>query len=225
MPNVQTILPRIADRRILTYGFSPQADLSARRPRSPTGGGSRFGVRLRSDRLLGRRSASAADARPAQRAQRAGRGRRRAGAAHRLRRPSPAASPASRGCTAASSTSATWRGATVVDDYAHHPTEVDATLQAARADLPRGAGPRRLPAAPLLAHPGPGRGVRPLPAGRRHGRGHRRLPLARAADPRRHRRAGGRGGAAQRPSQRPLLPVLAGRAGAAARRGRRRATW
>jgi UDP-N-acetylmuramate--alanine ligase len=26
----------------------------------------------------------------------------------------------------------TWRGATVVDDYAHHPTEVEATLQAAR---------------------------------------------------------------------------------------------
>src|SRR5690606_9303751 len=30
-----------------------------------------------------------------------------------------------------------WRGATIVDDYAHHPTEVEATLQAARQAWPR----------------------------------------------------------------------------------------
>ncbi len=32
----------------------------------------------------------------------------------------------------------TWRGAAVVDDYAHHPTEVTATLQAARQTFPAG---------------------------------------------------------------------------------------
>ncbi len=32
----------------------------------------------------------------------------------------------------------TWRGAAVVDDYAHHPTEVAATLQAARQAFPGG---------------------------------------------------------------------------------------
>ncbi len=32
----------------------------------------------------------------------------------------------------------TWRGAAVVDDYAHHPTEVTATLDAARQTFPRG---------------------------------------------------------------------------------------
>jgi UDP-N-acetylmuramate--alanine ligase len=32
----------------------------------------------------------------------------------------------------------TWRGAQVVDDYAHHPTEVEATLQAARETVPQG---------------------------------------------------------------------------------------
>src|SRR6185295_17432996 len=32
----------------------------------------------------------------------------------------------------------TWRGAAVVDDYAHHPTEVEATLQAARQTFPGG---------------------------------------------------------------------------------------
>jgi len=31
-----------------------------------------------------------------------------------------------------------WRGAVVVDDYAHHPTEVAATLQAARQSFPDG---------------------------------------------------------------------------------------
>ncbi len=31
-----------------------------------------------------------------------------------------------------------WRGAAVVDDYAHHPTEVEATLQAARQTFPGG---------------------------------------------------------------------------------------
>ncbi len=42
---MRQILPRLADRRILTYGFSPQAELSAvdvqAQPR-----GRRFGVRL-----------------------------------------------------------------------------------------------------------------------------------------------------------------------------------
>jgi len=32
----------------------------------------------------------------------------------------------------------TWQGAAVVDDYAHHPTEVVATLQAARQTFPEG---------------------------------------------------------------------------------------
>ena len=45
------------------------------------------------------------------------------------------------------------RGALVYDDYAHHPTEVRATLEAARTLARRGPPPGRLlPAAPLLAH-------------------------------------------------------------------------
>ena len=42
-------------------------------------------------------------------------------------------------------------GAEVYDDYAHHPTEVRATIEAARTLRPR-AGDRRVPAAPLLPH-------------------------------------------------------------------------
>ena len=74
---------------------------------------------------------------------------------------------------------ATAAGARVFDDYAHHPTEVRATLEAART-----LGARRVVACfqPHLfsrtrdARPGVRRGARP---GRRGGRG-RRLPRARA---------------------------------------------
>ena len=55
------------------------------------------------------------------------------------------------------------QGAEVVDDYAHHPTEVAATLAAARQVFPRRADPRRLPAAPLLAHPRPRRRISAAP--------------------------------------------------------------
>ena len=43
-------------------------------------------------------------------------------------------------------------GARVFDDYAHHPTEVRATLEAARTAAQAAAPGRLLPAAPLLAH-------------------------------------------------------------------------
>ena len=42
-------------------------------------------------------------------------------------------------------------GVTVVDDYAHHPSEIDATLASARGARRR-ARARSLPAAPLLAY-------------------------------------------------------------------------
>ena len=50
-------------------------------------------------------------------------------------------------------------GVLVVDDYAHHPTEVAATLKAAASGCAR-ARHRRVPAAPLLAHPLPAARVR-----------------------------------------------------------------
>ena len=84
-------------------------------------------------------------------------------------------------------------GALVVDDYAHHPTEVAATLEAARTLGARPRG-RRLPAAPVLAHAARGPRVRRGAVGRRRGRRARRLPGARAGGglPGRHRPAGRR---------------------------------
>ena len=89
--------------------------------------------------------------RRAQRPQRRRRARRagtRPGRARRRGRRRCATSPAP---AAASSCAATVAGATVVDDYAHHPTELAAAIDAARTYAP-GAGGGVLPAAPVLAH-------------------------------------------------------------------------
>ena len=92
-------------------------------------------------------------------------------------------------------------GARIYDDYAHHPTEVTATIEAARE---LGAAPpdRRLPAPPLLAHQGARARARCRSRRRRRGRGPRRLSGARGArrPARRRQRPDGRrgGGRARR---------------------------
>jgi UDP-N-acetylmuramate--alanine ligase len=138
-PNVQQILPRVADRRIITYGFSPQADLSVV-DLEPHSGGSRFGVRLRGDRRLdridlgrielpmpGRHNVlNALAAVGVGLSLRIGfdticRGVESFGGVHRR-----------------FEQLGSWRGAAVIDDYAHHPTEVAAALQAAHQTFPGG---------------------------------------------------------------------------------------
>ena len=80
--------------------------------------------------------------------------------------PRDAAPPAAQGHAAT--------GAEIYDDYAHHPTEVAATLEALRELEPEPAD-RRLPAAPLLAHEGARRALRRRARRRRRGRRARRL--------------------------------------------------
>ena len=71
-------------------------------------------------------------------------------------------------------------GITVIDDYAHHPTEVRANLAAARDRYPRPADRRLSPAAHLLAHARAARRLGERLRRRRH-RAHRRyLRRARA---------------------------------------------
>ncbi len=127
-PNVQAILPRLADRRIVAYGFSPQADLVAF-DLEPTDKGTAFSIRHRERGELGRlevplpgrhnvANALAAVA---------------VGLAVGLDFDAIAAGVAAfKGVHRRFERLGTWRGATVVDDYAHHPTEVAATLEAAR---------------------------------------------------------------------------------------------
>ena len=136
-PNVRQILPRIADRRILSYGFSPQAELAAV-DLQPRQGGTRFSVRLlREGRegllgeidlpMPGRHNVLNALA--------------TVGVGLSLRVPFEAMARAIAGFTGVHrrfERLGEWHGAAVVDDYAHHPTEVTATLEAARQSFPRG---------------------------------------------------------------------------------------
>ena len=129
--NVRDLLPRLADKRIVTYGFGSRADLRAR-DAEPTASGVRFEV---IDSTAGRAGA--------------------------LELPMPGRHNVLNALAAVATARATgvdfetaagilsgfsgvhrrfervgsWRGATVVDDYAHHPTEVEATLCAAREVL------------------------------------------------------------------------------------------
>jgi len=133
-PNIQSILPRLSrDHRVVTYGLSPQADLVATHIET-SGDGCRFTVGGADGAALGtvdlpmvgthnvRNALSAVAvgraleldmARIAEALSRFG------GVHRRFER------------------LGTWCGAVVIDDYAHHPTEVRATLEAARQAFPR----------------------------------------------------------------------------------------
>ncbi|HEY2289368.1 MAG TPA: UDP-N-acetylmuramate--L-alanine ligase [Thermoanaerobaculia bacterium] len=138
-PNVQKVLPRLADRRVITYGLSPQADLSAVNL-EPHGAGSRFGVRLRGDRLLGRIDLGTIEL-PIPGRHNVLNALATVGVGLSLRIDFDTITRALggfKGVHRRFEQLGTWHGAAVVDDYAHHPTEVVATLQAARQTFPEG---------------------------------------------------------------------------------------
>ena len=137
-PNIQEVLPAMQDRRILTYGLAPQAEISAtaleNRPF-----GCRFNVRLRGgdgeSKDLGAVDLPMPGAHNVRNAL--------AAIAVGLSLDIPFAAIANSlagfgGVHRRFEKLGHWRGATVVDDYAHHPTEVAATLEAARASFPNG---------------------------------------------------------------------------------------
>ena len=137
--NVQKVLPRLADRRIITYGLSPQADLSAVNL-EPHGAGSRFGVRWRSDRVLGRIDLGTIEL-PIPGHHNVLNALAAVGVGLSLRIDFDTITRALggfKGVHRRFEQVGTWHGAAVVDDYAHHPTEVVATLQAARQTFPEG---------------------------------------------------------------------------------------
>ncbi|MEM7048557.1 MAG: UDP-N-acetylmuramate--L-alanine ligase [Acidobacteriota bacterium] len=132
-PNIQSLLPALRERRVVTYGLSPQAELAAF-DLEAIGHGMRFKVRSSQHGLLGRvdlpmpgehnvRNALAAVG---------------VGLAMELDfvRISEALSTFG-GVHRRFERLGRWRGADVVDDYAHHPTEVVATLRAARQSYPK----------------------------------------------------------------------------------------
>jgi UDP-N-acetylmuramate--alanine ligase len=131
-PNVQRLLPRLEGHRVVTYGFSPQADLGASEPLTQPAG-SRFRVR-RGAADLGEVELPLPGRHNVQNALAA----LGVGLALGLDFTALTRSLASfRGVHRRFERLGSWRGAAVVDDYAHHPTEVAATLEAARQAFPR----------------------------------------------------------------------------------------
>ena len=131
--NIQSVLPDLAEHRLVTYGLSPQADLTAVELRTEAGG-TRFAIEGEGGERLGEISlpmpgehnvlnALAAVA---------------VGRAVGLDVPIIAqALGGFSGVHRRFERLGEWRGAAVVDDYAHHPTEVAATLRAARQVFPK----------------------------------------------------------------------------------------
>lgn len=130
--NIREILPLLSDRRVVTYGLSPQADLMATELELDAEGSS-FSVRSVKAGNLGQvrlpmpglhnvKNALAAIA---------------TGLALEIDFERLAGLLASfTGVHRRFERLGAWRGATVIDDYAHHPTEVAATLEAARQVFP-----------------------------------------------------------------------------------------
>ena len=130
--NVQTLLPLLRDRRVVTYGFSPQADLVALDVRTE-GGGSRFTVRHAQQGVLGEVTLPLPGRHNVQNALAA------IGVALAVGLDFAAIArgiAAFKGVHRRFERLGSFRGAAVVDDYAHHPAEVAATLAAARDAFP-----------------------------------------------------------------------------------------
>lgn len=132
-PRIQDILPRLADRRVVTYGLSRQSDLMAHQVET-TVSGCRFRVRHGSDGELGTIEIPMPGLHNVQNSLAAV----AVGLLMGLEFPTIASTLASfSGVHRRFEVLGEWHEATVVDDYAHHPTEVSATLAAAREAFPR----------------------------------------------------------------------------------------
>ncbi len=132
-PTVQGLVGQIEDRRVISYGENPQADVRLFDVRQG-GGQTRFKVLIRDrkardgDRAL---RPDAAHARPPQRAQR----HAAIAVAYELGVTPEKIREALAGFGGVKrrfTRTGEWNGATVFDDYGHHPVEIAAVLKAAR---------------------------------------------------------------------------------------------
>ncbi len=131
--NVQRILPLLArEHRVVTYGLSPQAELSAHDLESSPAG-CRFAVECAGAGRLGHIEVPIPGVHNVRNTLAAVAVGRAIGLGFdRI----AAALAAFEGVHRRFERVGTWRGAPVIDDYAHHPTEVAATLEAARQAFP-----------------------------------------------------------------------------------------
>jgi len=131
-PGVQTLIGRVADRRVVTYGLSRQADLRAENVRHESGA-MLFDVLVRGsdgeERHEGFRLAIPGEHNVLNALAAIGAARELKIPMSRLREGTAAFKGVKRRFTRVGE----WNGAAIIDDYAHHPVEIAAVLKAARA--------------------------------------------------------------------------------------------
>jgi UDP-N-acetylmuramate--alanine ligase len=133
-PVVQAMIPRVSDRRIVTYGMSPQADVRATNVQiGPTG--ARYDVVI-GDRLTGGTRTLSTLGLPMLGAHNVQNSLAAVAVAQEMgfddatvRKALASFKGVKRRFTRAGET----RGVTVIDDYGHHPVEIAVTLKAARS--------------------------------------------------------------------------------------------
>ncbi len=132
-PEVQAMVSRVLDRRIVTYGFNPQADIRALDP-VYADGGSQFSVVI-TNRASGE-TTTLADMRLPMPGQH---NVQNALAAITVALELDIAEPVIRkalssfkGVKRRFTRAGSWNGAVIIDDYGHHPVEIKAVLAAAR---------------------------------------------------------------------------------------------
>jgi UDP-N-acetylmuramate--alanine ligase len=133
-PTVQDLVGRIADRRIITYGENPQADVRLMDVEQG-GGRTRFRVLIR-DRRPGMRIEIEDLVLPMPGHHNALNATAAIAVAHELGVDPPSIKKALAGFGGVKrrfTRTGEWNGATIFDDYGHHPVEIAAVLKAARA--------------------------------------------------------------------------------------------
>ncbi|MEM7422104.1 MAG: UDP-N-acetylmuramate--L-alanine ligase [Pseudomonadota bacterium] len=135
-PGVQTLIGRVTDRRVVTYGFSRQADIRAENV-TFADGAMRFDVVLRD----GTRHDGLALPMPGE--HNVLNALAAVGAARELNIGFDAIREGLvqfDGVKRRFTRVGEWNGATIIDDYGHHPVEIEAVLKAARSTVDGGGG-------------------------------------------------------------------------------------
>jgi UDP-N-acetylmuramate--alanine ligase len=132
-PEVQSMIGRVSDRRLITYGYGPQADVRAVNVRFE-GGISHFDVML-SDRVKGGSRTLAGLALPMPGEHNVQNSLSAIAVARELGVPDVTVREALaqfEGVKRRFTKTGVWNGVTIIDDYAHHPVEILSALKAAR---------------------------------------------------------------------------------------------
>jgi len=138
-PDVQSLIGRVTDRRVVTYGLSRQADLRAESV-GYAAGGMRFDLVVREGEAEIRHAGLAL---PMPGEHNVLNALAAIAVARELRIDTEAIRAGLAGFDGVKrrfTRVGEWRGATVIDDYAHHPVEIAAVLKAARAAVAESGG-------------------------------------------------------------------------------------